>query len=178
MPSREFAPQQRRTERQLIHILWLTSGLSCDGDTVSMTAATNPSLEDLLTGVIPGMPRIAIYNGLLAYETGADFVRAFDDAAEGRLDPFILVLEGSVPNEQINGDGHWAGFGVDRDDRPADPDDDLDRPPRAAGRLRAGAGHLRRVRRHPGDEEQPHRRDGPARLPRRHPGRPGAACRS
>ena len=30
-----------------------------------------------------------------------------------RLDPFILVLEGSVPNEQLSGDGHWAAFGVD-----------------------------------------------------------------
>jgi hydrogenase small subunit len=113
MPPREFAPGQRQTEARLIHILWLTSGLSCDGDTVSMTAATNPSLEDLLTGVIPGMPRIAIYNGLLAYETGEEFVRHFADAAQGTLKPFVLVVEGSIPNEAINGEGHWAGFGVD-----------------------------------------------------------------
>jgi hydrogenase small subunit len=115
MPPHEFAPKQRQGETQLIHILWVTSGLSCDGDTVSMTAATNPSLEDLLTGVLPGMPRVVIYNALLAYETGADFVRAFEDAASGRLNPFLLVLEGSVPNEDINGEGHWAAFGVDRE---------------------------------------------------------------
>ena len=35
--------------------------------------------------------------------------------------------------------------------------------PRGGGR--AGAGHVRRVRRHPGDAQQPDRRDGPARLP-------------
>ncbi|MDX6377209.1 MAG: hydrogenase small subunit [Gaiellaceae bacterium] len=115
MQPREFAPHQRQSEARLIHILWVTSGLSCDGDTVSMTAATNPSLEDLLAGVLPGMPRVAIYNALLAYETGEDFMRAFEDAAAGRLDPFLLVLEGSVPNEQINGEGHWAAFGVDRE---------------------------------------------------------------
>ena len=39
-----------------IAILWLTAGLSCDGDSVAMTAATQPSLEDLLSGAIPGRP--------------------------------------------------------------------------------------------------------------------------
>jgi hydrogenase small subunit len=58
---------------------------------------------------------LAIYNPLLAYETGEEFMRAFCRAAAGELDPFILVLEGSVPNEQINGDGHWAALGVDPD---------------------------------------------------------------
>jgi hydrogenase small subunit len=59
------------------------------------------------------MPRLAIYNAMFAYETGEDFMRAFRAAAAGRLDPFILVLEGSVPNEQLSGDGHWAALGVD-----------------------------------------------------------------
>lgn len=109
----EFAPGQRRSEGLVVHVLWMTGGLSCDGDTVSMTAATNPSLEDLLTGAIPGTPGVVIYNPVLAFETGDDFMRAFHDAAAGKLDPFVLVLEGSVPNEEINGDGHWSGFGVD-----------------------------------------------------------------
>jgi hydrogenase small subunit len=109
----EFAPDQARTEAMLVHVLWMTSGLGCDGDSVSMTSATNPSLEDLVHGTLPGMPRIAIYNPVLAYETGEEFMRAFHRAATGKLDPFVLVLEGSVPNEQINGEGHWAGFGVD-----------------------------------------------------------------
>src|SRR6476661_3372951 len=38
-----------------LDILWLTAGLSCDGDTVSITAATQPSLEDLLLGALPGI---------------------------------------------------------------------------------------------------------------------------
>jgi hydrogenase small subunit len=96
-----------------ISVLWMTSGLGCDGDSVALTAATNPSLEDLLRGCLPGMPPLILYNPMLAYETGADFIRAFEQAAAGRLDPFILVLEGSVPNENINGEGHWAGMGVD-----------------------------------------------------------------
>jgi hydrogenase small subunit len=31
-----------------LDVLWITAGLSCDGDTVSMTAATQPSIEDLV----------------------------------------------------------------------------------------------------------------------------------
>ncbi len=75
MRAVEFAPGHAHAERQLVHVLWLTSGLGCDGESVAMTAATSPSLEDLLRGVLPGMPRLAIYNPLLAYETGEEFVR-------------------------------------------------------------------------------------------------------
>jgi hydrogenase small subunit len=113
MRSLEFGPGYANAERRLVHVVWLTSGLGCDGDSVSMTSATSPSLEDLLRGAQPGMPRLAIYNPLLAFETGEDFMRPFWRAAAGLLDPFVLVLEGSVPNEQISGDGHWAAFGVD-----------------------------------------------------------------
>jgi hydrogenase small subunit len=113
----DFTADQRVTERRIVHVVWLTSGLGCDGDSVAMTAATSPSLEDLLHGTLPGMPRIVIYNPVLAFETGEEFMQAFRDAADGALDPFVLVLEGSVPNEEINGDGHWAAFGVDPETR-------------------------------------------------------------
>ena len=36
-----------------IHILWTSEGMSCDGDTVSVTAAQLPRLEDVLLGHIP-----------------------------------------------------------------------------------------------------------------------------
>ncbi|MGH2871599.1 MAG: hypothetical protein ACRDL5_03945, partial [Solirubrobacteraceae bacterium] len=42
----------RAVERRPINILWLTGGLGCDGDSVALTAATNPSLEDLLRGCL------------------------------------------------------------------------------------------------------------------------------
>ena len=38
-----------------VHILWITAGLGCDGDSVSITAATQPSIEDLVLGAIPGL---------------------------------------------------------------------------------------------------------------------------
>jgi hypothetical protein len=39
-----------------IDVLWITAGLGCDGDTISITAATQPSLEDILMGGLPWIP--------------------------------------------------------------------------------------------------------------------------
>lgn len=36
-----------------LDVLWITAGLGCDGDTIAMTAATQPSIEDILLGAIP-----------------------------------------------------------------------------------------------------------------------------
>ena len=77
-----------------------------------MTGATNPSLEDIITGAIPGMPRVVVHNHRARRRVGDEFMQAWYDAEAGKLDPFVLVLEGSVPNEKINGDGYWTGMGV------------------------------------------------------------------
>jgi hydrogenase small subunit len=96
-----------------IDILWVTAALGCDGDTVSITAATQPSLEDLVGGAFPGIPRITLYNPFLSYETGDDFLARFRAAASGTGAPFILVVEGSLPDETLAGDGHWAAMGAE-----------------------------------------------------------------
>src|SRR2546429_10022140 len=96
-------PYGRKTQHQpaipVIDILWITAGLGCDGDTIAMTAATNPSIEDLVLGAIPGVPKITLHNPCLAYANGDEFMRTFHRAAAGDLDPFMLVIEGSIPNE-------------------------------------------------------------------------------
>src|SRR4026208_739644 len=97
-----------------VHILWLTAGLSCDGDTVSVTAAEQPSIEDILLGAIPGLPKVHLRNPVLAYETGSEFLQFFHDGVAGKLDPFVLVVEGSIPNEKIKAEGFWAGMGTDQ----------------------------------------------------------------
>src|SRR5687767_11714774 len=98
---------------EALHVIWITAGLSCDGDTISMTAASQPSLEDLVLGVIPGLPPVRLHNPVLAYENGAEFLRALEQAAAGELDPFLLVVEGSIPNEKNKAEGYWAAFGTD-----------------------------------------------------------------
>ena len=82
-----------------IDVLWITAGLGCDGDTIAMTAATQPSIEDILLGAIPWIPKVRLHNPFLASEVGEDFIKYFHHAADGKLRPFILVVEGSIPNE-------------------------------------------------------------------------------
>src|SRR5690349_11532309 len=94
-----------------LHILWISEGMSCDGDTVAMTAAGLPSIEDVVLGTVPGLPKVHLHNKVLAYETGEDFIAPFRRAANGELGPFVFVFEGSIPNENINGEGFWSSFG-------------------------------------------------------------------
>src|SRR6185312_15625921 len=81
-----------------VHILWTSEGMSCDGDSVAVTAASQPALEDVLLGAIPGLPRVILHNKVLSPTLGA---------------PYVLVVEGSIPNEKINGDGYWTSMGND-----------------------------------------------------------------
>ena len=97
-----------------LDVIWLTAGLSCDGDTIAITAATQPSIEDLVLGAIPGIPKLQLHNPVLAYANGDDFLQSLYDAADGKLAPFVLVVEGSIPNEKNKNEGCWAGFGTDK----------------------------------------------------------------
>ena len=96
-----------------MHVLWLTAGLGCDGDTIAVTGATQPSIEDIVLGAFPWIPKVHFHNPFLAYENGDEFVRFFRDAAAGKLAPFIFVVEGSIPNEHNKPEGYWATFGTD-----------------------------------------------------------------
>ena len=65
------ASQGSQASEPLVHILWMNGGLGCDGDSVALTAATQPSIEEIALGALPGLPKIA--NGL-----ANDFRRDFD----------------------------------------------------------------------------------------------------
>ena len=111
MEAKRFSMREPIKE---IDILWITAGLGCDGDTIAITAATQPSIEDIVMGGIPGIPKVHFHNPVLAYEVGEDFMKFFHDAAAGRIEPFILVIEGSIPNEKNKAEGYWTGFGTDK----------------------------------------------------------------
>ncbi|HUG70482.1 MAG TPA: hypothetical protein VMM76_22220 [Pirellulaceae bacterium] len=112
--ARTGGPLQLTPAVEEVHILWITAGLGCDGDTVAITAATQPSIEDLVMGVIPGIPTVHLHNPVLAYENGDEFLNLCHLAAEDRLGPFVLVVEGSIPNERIKSEGYWAAMGTDK----------------------------------------------------------------
>ena len=41
----------------MIHVLWINAGLSCDGDSVALTGATQPSIEEIALGALPACRR-------------------------------------------------------------------------------------------------------------------------
>src|SRR5215813_2441987 len=90
-----------------IAVLWITAGLGCDGESVALTAATQPALEDIVLGGIPGIPKVRFYNPFYSYENGSEFIALLEKAEGGASNPFILVIEGSIPNERIKDEGYW-----------------------------------------------------------------------
>src|ERR1700747_1171850 len=76
-----------------------------------LTAATLPSVEDIVMGAIPGLPKVVVHWPLVDYQVGDEFMQWFWKADAGELDPFVLIVEGSIPNEAIKSEGYWAGFG-------------------------------------------------------------------
>ena len=58
-----------------VHILWISEGMSCDGDSVSITAAGQPAIEDVLLGAIPGIPKVHLHNKVLSPTLGGEELR-------------------------------------------------------------------------------------------------------
>ena len=158
-----------KAEETLIHVLWINAGLSCDGDSVALTAATQPSIEEIALGALPGLPKIAVHWPLIDFECGPtggadDFLEWFFKADRGELEPFVLVVEGSIPNEALKSEGYWCGFGNNpATGQPMTTSEWLDRLDSQGDRDRRGR-DLRHLRRHPRDGRQPDRRDGRTRL--------------
>ena len=67
-----------------VHVIWMTTGLGCDGDSVSVTAASLPSIEDVVMGNIPGLPKVHLHNPVLAYEVGDDFMELLVQGGGGQ----------------------------------------------------------------------------------------------
>src|SRR4030095_9272594 len=115
-PEAEPSPAQERLPLgplKTIHVYWL-AGMSCDGCTISVAGATNRGIEGLLAGVVPAMPKVILHHPVLSAEAGAEFVRSFADAWEGKLGaPYVVVFEGSVADERIAGrtGGYFSALG-------------------------------------------------------------------
>ena len=152
----EAGTESQDADEGVVHILWMNGGLSCDGDSVALTAATQPSIEEIVLGALPGLPKIAVHWPLIDFECGPEqgadnFIEWWHKADRGELEPFVLVVEGSIPNEAIKDEGYWCGFGNNpTTGQPMTTSEWLDRLAPQGDRDRRRR-HLRDLRRHPRD---------------------------
>ena len=124
MPARAFqedylephayaSPASRMGPLEKVHAFWF-AGMSCDGCTVSVTGAQAPSVESLLLGAHPGLPRVILHHPVVNLESGPNYLRAHENALRGELDaPYVIILEGSITDElkaHATG-GYWSGQG-------------------------------------------------------------------
>lgn len=91
-------------------VIWLSCG-GCEGCTMSVLGATSPRLEELLGGGLTHIPRIEFIHQALSLEAGDRYLGTLRRARLGELDPFILVVEGSLFDERLAGDGSFSRLG-------------------------------------------------------------------
>ena len=163
--------------------------MSCDGDTISITAAEKPSIEDVLLGLIPGLPKVNLHNKLLSpTQGGEDFLAPFRAAAAGRARAVHPGHRGFDPQPEHHRGRRVLDLVRQRPRHRTAVDRELvDRPAGPEGVGGDGGRHLRHVRRDPRDGRQPDRSHGAGRLPgmgfrvrrraadRERPGMPGTA---
>jgi hydrogenase small subunit len=98
-----------------VHAFWL-AGMSCDGCSIAAVGAQNPSVEQLLTAAIPGLPKVILHHPVLSVTAGREFMKAYHLAKDGKLGaPYVVIYEGSVPDETVAGafGGFWSGMGAE-----------------------------------------------------------------
>jgi hydrogenase small subunit len=98
-----------------VHAFWL-AGMSCDGCSIAAVGAQNPTVEQLVSGSIPGLPKIILHHPVLSVTAGHEFMKAHHLAKEGKLGaPYVVICEGSIADETIAGafGGYWSAMGVE-----------------------------------------------------------------
>ena len=51
--------------------------MSCDGYSIAAVGATQPTVESLRLGSVPGMPKLVLHHPVLAVEAGEAFMERF-----------------------------------------------------------------------------------------------------
>jgi len=83
-----------------------------------MLCASAPGIEDLILGNVPDLPRVVMIHPEFSMESGDTFRNNLERAIEGALSPFVLVLEGAIPDETRAGDGSFSRLGITPNGKP------------------------------------------------------------
>ena len=101
---------------KLVHAFWL-AGMSCDGCSIAVVGATNPSVESLLSGTVAGMPKVVLHHSVLSVEAGEEFIHSYQLAERGELGaPYVVIYEGSIADERIAAatGGYFSAMGAEK----------------------------------------------------------------
>jgi Ni,Fe-hydrogenase I small subunit len=104
------------SEPKNIHVIWLP-GQAC-------------TVLDLLTGFIPQAAGVTLdYHATIMAPWGEEALKVVDAAERGELGPFVLVLEGAIPDETLAkaSGGYWCVIGEDEEGNPVTFSERLDR---------------------------------------------------
>ena len=110
---------------KLVHAFWL-AGMSCDGCSIAVVGATNPSVESLLSGTVAGMPKVVLHHSVLSVEAGDEFIHSYELASKGELGaPYVVIYEGSIADERIAGEtgGYFSAMGAEKLGKDANGDE-------------------------------------------------------
>src|SRR5262245_59567302 len=97
-------------------LVWM-SGAGCKGWTGARAGPGELGIEGLILGNVPDAPRVILVHPDLAMESGDAFLANLEQAAKGRLSPFVLVLEGAIADESLAGGGRFSRLGTSTDGR-------------------------------------------------------------
>src|ERR1700738_4458092 len=97
----QSGPATRLGPFESVHVFWL-AGMSCDGCSIAVVGATNPSVESLLSGSVAGLPKVVLHHSVLSVEAGEEFIHSYELAERGELGaPYVVIYEGSIADERI-----------------------------------------------------------------------------
>lgn len=116
LPARSGGAENATPLPDRAALVWLSCG-GCDGCTMSVLGAVSPTLEELLGGELTDVPTVELIHPVVSLDSGNSYVRRLEEAANGGLDPFLLVVEGALFDERLAGDGSFSGLG-ERDGQP------------------------------------------------------------
>ncbi|MHC1611508.1 MAG: hydrogenase small subunit [Candidatus Methanospirareceae archaeon] len=108
LDEKVFAASAANPQPEELNLIWL-EGQDCAGCTISLKQASNPTLIDLVTGAVPGLGGLKlVYHPTLMFEWGKSAAKILVDAMDGKYDPFVLILEGAIPDEAKAGEGVYC----------------------------------------------------------------------
>lgn len=85
-PEAEAGGITRFGPLEKVHAFWF-AGMSCDGCSVAATGATNPSVESMMLGAHPGIPRVILHHPVINIESGPHYLRPAERRSRARSTP-------------------------------------------------------------------------------------------